>query len=228
MVLAVVCITSHREATSHSTWSLMNVSAEQHRHLSCLSTQGIPFSSSKVNICTSPALGKECLLVLLFMHWLPWYFYMYVYSITWLQFKAFFKMLFLFKPIQSTLVNATFSQLTLARCLLSSGIRHPILVVPSWGENRQLESKCNHWAAACPLLLTEAVPEISSLTLAKVDKYTAVKISIHQCAERTGFCMLSTQQTTCSPSTALWGHRRILNSAVLPEEKVSQMNGSEN
>lgn len=184
MVLAVVCITSHREATSHSTWSLMNVSAEQHRHLSCLSTQGIPFSSSKVNICTSPALGEECLLVLLFMHWLPWYFYMYVYSITWLQFKAFFKMLFLFKPIQSTLVNATFSQLTLARCLLSSGIRHPILVVPSWGENRQLESKCNHWAAACPLLLTEAAPEISSLTLAKVDKYTAVKISIHQCAER--------------------------------------------
>lgn len=51
---------------------------------------------------------------------------------------------------------------------------------PQGGENRQMESKRNRRAAACPLLLKKAGPEISSLTLAKVGKYTAVRMCMHQ------------------------------------------------
>lgn len=62
-------------------------------------------------------------------------------------------------------------------------------------------------SAAFPLLLKEAGPEISSLTLAK---YAYIKIQ-----GETGFSVL------------LWGHRWILKALFLSEEKVFQMNGWE-
>jgi len=68
------------------------------------------------------------------------------------------------------------------------------LTLPQGGENRQLESKGNHRAAACPLLLNMAGPETPTLMFAKLGKHTSVNTCIHQNVwrNRRKFCMLST------------------------------------
>lgn len=57
---------------------------------------------------------------------------------------------------------------------------------PSEGTPGSWSPKCNPRAAACPLLLEEAGPEIASLPLPKVGKYTAVKRWVPQNIRRDG------------------------------------------
>lgn len=57
---------------------------------------------------------------------------------------------------------------------------------PSEGTPGSWSPKCNPRAAAYPLLLEEAGPEIASLTLPKVGKYTAVKRWVPQNIWREG------------------------------------------
>lgn len=147
-LLCALPLTGKLPVSAHTPcWMYQLSNAAKLKHLTCLSTQGIPFSSRKVNICESPPLGKECLLVLLFMHWLPWYFHRNVYSVTWLHLQAFSKVFFfflIFKLFQSILVKSSFSQIVSAPWSSQESILH-FWLFPSEGrkaDELQIQPPC--------------------------------------------------------------------------------------